>query len=199
MTDEYASEVTRLLIAADDGDEAAMEQVFPLVYEDLRRVAGNFLGRERAGHTLQPTALVHEAFLRLTGGEDPGFQGRRHFFAIAAQAMRRILVDHARSRKAKKRGSGRPKVSLDRLPQDPAARDECLLDLDDALGELAALDPRKAKLVELRFFGGLTIEEAGESLGISHATVERDWTFARAWLARAMQPPDQMSEGTTPN
>lgn len=178
--------VTQLLAAADGGDPQALDDLFPVVYEDLRRLAQSYLGRERAGHTLQPTALVHEAFVRLVGMEASDLQSSRHFFAVAARAMRRILVDHARRRSAGKRGGGQAKLSLDRLPREPEARDACLLELDDALGQLSQLDERKARVVELRFFGGLDIEATAAALDVSHATVERDWAFARAWLARAL-------------
>jgi RNA polymerase sigma factor (TIGR02999 family) len=179
--------VTQLLVAADSGDPHALDDLFPVVYEDLRRLAQSYLGRERAGHTLQPTALVHEAFVRLVGLEASALQGSRHFFAVAARAMRRILVDHARRRSANKRGGEHAKLSLDRLPREPEARDACLLELDDALERLTEMDARKARVVELRFFGGLDIEATAAALDISHATVERDWAFARAWLARALE------------
>jgi len=179
--------VTQLLFAADSGDPHALDDLFPVVYEDLRRLAQSYLGRERAGHTLQPTALVHEAFVRLVGLEASALQGSRHFFAVAARAMRRILVDHARRRSANKRGGEHAKLSLDRLPREPEARDACLLELDDALERLSEMDVRKARVVELRFFGGLDIEATAAALDVSHATVERDWAFARAWLARALE------------
>ncbi len=185
-SDEDRGLVTRLLAAADGGDPHALDDLFPVVYEDLRRLASSYLGRERAGHTLQPTALVHEAFVRLVGMEASSVQSSRHFFAVAARAMRRILVDHARRRNAGKRGGGHAKLSLDRLPTEPEARDACLLELDDALQKLGELDERKGRVVELRFFGGLDIEATAAALEVSHATVERDWAFARAWLARAL-------------
>lgn len=178
--------VTQLLVAADQGDDHAIEELFPVVYEDLRRLAQGYLGRERSGHTLQPTALVHEVFVRLVGLEASELQSSRHFFAVAARAMRRILVDHARRRTAGKRGGGKARLSLDRLPSEPEARDACLVDLDDALERLAEHDERKAKVIELRFFGGLDIAGTASALDVSHATVERDWAFARAWLARAL-------------
>lgn len=182
--------VTQLLVAADEGDPQALDDLFPVVYDDLRRLAQGYLGRERAGHTLQPTALVHEAFVRLVGLEPASLQGSKHFFAVAARAMRRILVDHARRRTAGKRGGNAKRLSLDRLPREPEARDACLVDLDDALERLATHDPRKARVVELRFFGGLDIEATAQALDVSHATVERDWAFARAWLARALEDGD---------
>jgi len=178
--------VTRLLGAVEEGVPQALDDLFPLVYEDLKGLARSYLGRERAGHTLQPTALVHEAFVRLVGLEDRSLKGSRHFFAVAARAMRRILVDHARKRRADKRGGDAPQLSLDRLPREPEARDACLVELDDALEKLAAQDERKAHVVELRFFGGLGIEATADALNVSHATVERDWAFARAWLSRAL-------------
>lgn len=179
--------VTQLLAAADGGDPRALDDLFPVVYEDLRRLASAYLGRERSDHTLQPTALVHEAFVRLVGMEASSLQSSHHFFAVAARAMRRVLVDHARRRSAGKRGGGFARMSLDRLPTEPEARDACLVELDDALNVLATLDERKARVVEFRFFGGLGIEATAAALDVSHATVERDWAFARAWLARMLE------------
>ena len=180
-------QATRLLAAVGRGEAGAAEELFALVYEDLRRVAAAYLSRERQGHTLQPTALVHEAYCRLVDAEGLDFADRHHFYAVAARAMRRILVDHARRRNAAKRGGGAGKVPLDRLPELPDERDAWLAALDQVLADLERLDSRQAKVVELRFFGGLTIDETAATLGVFHATVERDWKMARAWLARELR------------
>ena len=171
--------VTALLQAWNAGDEEAGRHLMPLVYGELRRRAAGFLRRERRDHTLQPTALVHEAYLRLVGRHEP-WRNRSQFFGIASNLMRQILVDHARRRGAAKRDG--VKVMLDEAVLPAAEREVDLVRLDDALVELAALDPRQGRLVELRYFGGLTLEEAAEVLGVSVATVKRDWTLARAWL-----------------
>lgn len=185
--DDPEADVTRLLGEAARGSTTAAERLFPLVYRELRRIAAMQMRSERSDHTLEPTALVHEVFLRLAGAEGVQPKNRSHFFAIAAQAMRRILVDHARRRKAQKRGQGeRPSVLVD-VPDATADPDGYVVALHEALQELAELDPRQARIVELRFFGGMTIEEAAESLGLGHATVERDWKLAKAWLHRRIQ------------
>ena len=188
------NEVTRILSAIDRGDPQAAARLLPLVYDELRCLAGQRLAREPPGLTLQATALVHEAYLRLVGG-DPGrpWEGRGHFFAAAAEAMRRILVEGARRRRSRKRGGGRDRLGLD--PDDLAAPepDAELLALDEALDRLAALDPEKAELVKLRYFAGLTIPQAAEALGISTATASRHWTFARAWLRREVSGDDDPS------
>ena len=174
-------DVTSILARIDSGEPKAAEQLLPLVYEELRRLAAAKLAQERSGQTLQATALVHEAYLRLVGSETPRtYRNRSHFFASAATAMRRILVDNARAKQAEKRGGGRPRELL----EDVAAPlpDEELLALDDALRKLAAEDPLKAQLVELRYFGGLTGDEAAEVVGISPSSADRHWAFARAWL-----------------
>ncbi len=159
----------------------------PLVYDELRRLAASYLSRERAGHTLQPTALVNEAFLRLVDQTQVTWQNRAHFLGVAAQAMRRILVDHARRKRAAKRGEGAIHVSFEMLGSvSGPSRDVALDDLDDALDDLARLEPRQARVVELRFFGGLSIEEAAQVMGTSPATTKRDWTVARAFLHRAL-------------
>ena len=180
------SEVTHLLDAAASGDHQAAAAVLPLVYDDLRRLAAARMNHEPAGHTLQPTALVHEAFLRLIGGADAGWHGRAHFFGAAAVAMRRILVESARARGRGKRGGGRARdyPDLDALSADAPADD--ILALHDALDRLGEADPVKAKLVELRFFGGLTLDQAADCLGISPSTADRGWRYARAWLYAAM-------------
>jgi RNA polymerase sigma-70 factor (ECF subfamily) len=177
-------QVTRLLCDLADGDAGAAMRLFPLVYEDLRTLAAGYLRRERRGHTLQPTALVHESYCRLVEARRDRCQDRAQFFAVAARAMRQILIEHARRRRAAKRGGGKERLSLDRIPDLPEQRDATLLALDEALNELAALDERQSRIVELRFFGGLSIPETAEALGISHATVERDWKMAKAWLYR---------------
>jgi RNA polymerase sigma factor (TIGR02999 family) len=179
------ADVTYLLTAIERGDPDAAGRLWPLVYDELRRLAGAQMAREKAGHTLDATALVHEAYLRLAGGEEVGFANRRHFFAAAAQAMRRILVEHARGKGRQKRGGGgrREHLDLDGMAGAPA---EDLLALHDALEQLAGHDPVKARLVELRFFAGLTLEQAAEALDISLSTADRAWRYARAWLYTAM-------------
>jgi RNA polymerase sigma-70 factor, ECF subfamily len=177
-------EVTSLLVAWGNGDKQAMEQLMPLVYEELRRLASRHLGRERAGHTLQTTALVHEAYLRLVDQREADWQNRAHFFAVAAQMMRRILVDYARARRFAKRGGGARQVSLDEALVISDERAAEVVALDEALIALAEFDERKSNMVELRFFGGLSIEETAEVMGISPGTVMRDWTLAKAWLQR---------------
>ncbi len=176
--------ITHLLLAWREGDRGAFDQLVPVVYSELRRLAHRYMVGERAGHLLQTTALVHEAYFRLVG-LDRNWEGRGHFFAVAAQVMRQVLVDFARRRRAGKRGGGAVAVSLDEAMVSIERADE-LIRLDDALQALAQIDARKARIVELRFFGGLTIEEAAEVLGVSHATVERDLKLARAWLQREM-------------
>ncbi|MGH9935201.1 MAG: sigma-70 family RNA polymerase sigma factor [Blastocatellia bacterium] len=184
MTIPSEKEVTRLLVAWSDGDQAALEQLAPLVYSELRRLARRHLGRERQGHTLQTTALVHEAYIRLIDQQEVRWQNRAHFFAIAAQMMRRILVDYARARNYAKRGGGAQMVSLDEAMEVSDERAADVIALDDALAALAGLDQRKSRIIELRFFGGLSIEETAEVLGLSPGTVMREWTFAKAWLRR---------------
>ncbi len=174
--------VTRLLVDWTDGSVAARDELMPLVYEELRRLAGARLRGERADHTLQATAIVHEAYIRLVDQTRVEWRNRAHFFAIAARLIRRILVDHARRRCAQKRGGGDVRVTLDEQLVAPAMREIDLVALDDAMRELAELDPELSGLVELRFFGGLTIRETAESLGVSAATVKREWATARAWL-----------------
>ncbi len=180
-----AHDVTRLLSALQDGQTGAADQLVPLVYAELHDLAVHYMRGERADHTLQPTALVHEAYMRLVDQRNASWKNRSHFFGIAAQAMRRILVDHARRKRATKREGG-DRVTLDESVAEAPQRSVDLIALDDALLKLAALDPRQARVVELRFFGGLDIEQTAESLGISPATVKRDWTFARAFLQREM-------------
>lgn len=181
-----ATSVTELLGAWRAGDREAEERLVAAVYGDLRRIARGALARERSGHTLQPTALAHEAYLDLAEQRRAAWQGRGHFLSVAALAMRRILVSHARRRAAGKRGGGALRVTL---PQDLAAveAEVDLVALDAALDALAALDPRQARVVELRYFGGLTIEETAAALGVSPATVKVDWSMARAWLRRRLE------------
>jgi RNA polymerase sigma factor (TIGR02999 family) len=180
------SDVTRLLVAVSNGDPEALERLFPVVYEELRALARGQLRSERPDHTLGATGLVHEAFLRLVDQHSVSWQGRSHFFGIAAQAMRRILVDHARRRTAAKRGRQHQVTLETDAPVADTAPPEEIVAVDEALGRLSLHDPRAAKLVELRYFGGLTIEEAAKTIGISPATAKRDWTLARAWLQREL-------------
>jgi RNA polymerase sigma factor (TIGR02999 family) len=180
--------VTQLLADIRAGDAGAVERMAPLVYAELRAIAAAHFRRERPGHTMQPTALVHDAFLRLVDQTRVEWQDRAHFFAVASQTMRRILVDHARAKAAAKRGAGLARVTAGETiaaPGDPIDVAE-LLALDEALGELAVLDAQQARVVELRYFGGLTIDETGEALAISPATVKREWSVARAWLHRRL-------------
>jgi RNA polymerase sigma factor (TIGR02999 family) len=189
-------DITQVLHSASHGDEAAAEQLFPLVYEELRRLARGYLNGERPGHTLQATAVVHEAFMRLVGTESVAWQDRAHFFAMAARAMRRVLIDHARSRGRQKRGGGWERIPLDRVASfSVGAPGTELLALHEALERLDAEHPDIARIVELKFFGGLTSKEIGEVIGRSDATVERHWKFGRAWLYRAMVEPEDGTEG----
>lgn len=184
-----AAEVTRLLQQWGVGRHDALDELLPVIYGELRRLAASYLRRERADHTLQPTALVHEAFLKLVDQRDVRWQNRAHFFGIAAQMMRRILVDHARAHGASKRGTGERLLLIDEaLVAAPSSRVD-LLALDEALTRLAAVDSQQSRIVELRFFVGLTIDEAAEVLHISPATVGRDWTVAKAWLYAELGPP----------
>jgi RNA polymerase sigma factor (TIGR02999 family) len=175
-------EVTELLKESARGDRAALDELLPLVYGELRRIADRYLRRERADHTLQPTALVHEAYLRLVDQREVQWQNRAHFFGVAAQMMRRILVDHARAQQTAKRGSGGLKVSLDDVLEISDEQMDSMIALDDALQALEKLDPQKSRIVEMRFFGGLSIEETAEALGLGTATVIRQWRMAKAFL-----------------
>jgi len=177
-----SQEVSQLLRAWGEGDQTALEKLMPLVYEDLRRMARRHMGRQGPGHTLQTTALIHEAYLRLVDQKEARWQNRTHFFAVAARAMRQILVDYARARHAAKRGGEAVVVSLDEAAVASDERAAELLALDDALESLAAIDRRKCQVVELRYFGGLSVEETAEVLKVSPETVARDWRMARAWL-----------------
>jgi len=177
-----SSQVTVLLTRWSGGDAKAREELIPLVYNELRRLARAFLSRQRSDHTLQSTALVHEAYVRLVGNSSVRFENRAHFFAVASQLMRHILVDHARKHSAAKRGGNNVTLVLDEAIAMPAKPEVDLEALDDALTDLAALDPRQASIVEMRFFGGLSIDETAKVLDISPATVKREWTTARTWL-----------------
>src|SRR5215813_13523717 len=178
--------VTQLLLDWRNGDQTALDRLMPLVYEELRRIAGHYMRNERQGHTLQTSALVNEAYLRLVDHENIAWQNRAHFFGVAAQAMRRILVDYARLRHRAKRAGAAQRVSFDEAMTLAEERAAELITLDDALEELAKVDPRKSRVVELRYFGGLSVEETAEALGVSSMTVMRDWNTARAWLMREM-------------
>jgi RNA polymerase sigma factor (TIGR02999 family) len=180
-----SSDVTRLLCEIRQGDSNAAERLLPMVYEELRSLAGRFMLSERTGHTLQPTALVHEAYLRLVGA-DVGWQGRSHFIGVAARAMRQILVNHALARRAEKRGGGRTPVSLDEAVAAYEDRAIDLVALDEALSRLAELDPDQGRIVECRFFGGLNMTEIAELTGRPLRSVEHDWSMARAWLRRQL-------------
>jgi RNA polymerase sigma factor (TIGR02999 family) len=187
--DEQANgDLTGLLLEWAEGDKAALDRLTPLVYDEIRRIAHRYIQRERAGHTLQTTALVHEAYVRLAGSQNVAWQNRNHFFAVTAQVMRRILIDHARRRQYLKHGGEAQRVPFDSLPVAPMSQPRAaeLLALDEALAELAKLDERKGAVVELRYFGGLSIEETAEVLEISPMTVRRDWRAAKAWLYRRM-------------
>lgn len=179
-------DVTRLLLQWGHGDRAALDALTPLVYDELRRLAGRYLRRERPGHTLESTALVHEAYMRLVDQRNVQWQNRNQFFALASELIRRILVDHARARMAAKRGGAQVQLALDEAIAAPEEKDLDLVALDDALLALSATDQQQSRIVELRYFGGLTIEQTAEVLHISPATVKRDWTVAKAWLKREM-------------
>ncbi len=194
-TEKTHSDITRLVSNLAGGDPKAAEELLPVVYHELRSLAGRYLRGQRSDHTLQPTALVHEAYLKMINQSQARWQDRAHFFAVAATAMRQILVSHAVARAAHKRGGGRARVALEgdligeKQPEfDPIA-------LDEALKRLAALDERKAKVVELRFFSGLTVDEVAEVLSVSKSTVEGDWRMARAWLSRELSEADVQDSG----
>ncbi len=187
MASASPQEITQLLAKWSEGDQAALDELMPVVYSELRRLARHRLRRERPDHTLESAALVHEAYLRLTEQKTAHWKNRAHFFAVAAQLMRRILVDHARHHRAAKRGAGAVKLSLDEAVALPNQLCPDLLRLDEALGNLAKIDPVQSAIVELRFFGGLSIEETAEVLGVSPTTVKREWSTAKAWLYRELQ------------
>lgn len=182
------SDVTRILDRVQKGDPKAADELLPLVYQELRKLATHRMASEGPGQTLQPTALVHEAWLKLVGQENPKFDGHAHFFAAAAEAMRRILIDNARRKRALRHGGGQERVDIDDVDLPAAAKDDELLGVHEALEKLATQDRQMAELVKLRFFVGLTNKEAAEILGVSEPTVERWWSFARAWLYRELHP-----------
>jgi RNA polymerase sigma factor (TIGR02999 family) len=188
LSGKAMSDVTRVLSAIEQGDPSAAQQLLPLVYDELRKLAAERMAQEKPGQTLQATALVHEAYLRLVGGErPPGWDGRAHFFAAAAEAMRRILIDRARHKQTHKAGGGRRRLDLEDIqPVLEEENSDRLLTLDQALRQLEEEDPRKAELVKLRFFAGLTAEQAADALGVSTSTAEKDWAYARSWLRVAI-------------
>jgi RNA polymerase sigma factor (TIGR02999 family) len=184
------SQITKMVNDLAGGNRPAAEQLFGLLYDAFRGLAARYLKAERAGHTLSPTALVHEAYLKLVDQSRVNWQGRTHFFAVGAQVMRRILVDHARGKGRVKRGGGRIRIQLDEGLALSPQRDEDILAVDEALAKLAKVDPRQAAIVELRFFGGLSVAEVAEVLGLSKRTIEGEWTVARAWLRRELSGDD---------
>jgi len=186
MTQQAQKSITQLLIAWSDGDRAALDELVPLVHAELRRLARSYMRGERQGHTLQTTALINEAYLRLVEQKHVRWQNRAHFLAIAAQLMRRILVDYARRRQYQKRGAGAVQVTLAEAESRSNESSPDLVALDEALTELATRDPRRSQVVELRFFGGLSIEESAEAMKVSTTTIERDWTIAKAWLHKEL-------------
>ncbi len=190
MADGRRTEVTQILDAMRSGDRDAVARLLPMVYDELRALAGSFFGRQPGHHTLQPTALVHEAYMRLANQEEPAWQDRRHFFNVAAMAMRQLLTDHARRKKSIKRGGELGKVTLDEAVAPLTDCDIDLVALDDVLTRLAKLDERQARIVELRFLAGLTVEETAAVLEISPRTVKLDWQMARAWLRRELSRED---------
>jgi RNA polymerase sigma factor (TIGR02999 family) len=181
-----SDKVTQLLVQLVGGDRSAVDELTPLVYKELKRIAGSQLGRERAGHTLQATALVHEAYLKLVDQREVSWQNRAHFFGVAAQMMRRVLTDYARSRQRLKRGGDVHKTSLDEALAVSEDRTSDLVQIDEALTRLEQLDARQARIVEMRFFAGLSVEETAAAMGISAPTVKRDWAMAKAWLHREL-------------
>lgn len=186
MTDLH-SQVTQLLLEWSEGDTAALDRLIPLVHAELRRIARRYMGRQSPGHTLQTSALINEAYMRLVDQQSVAWKDRAHFFAVSAQIMRNILIDHARKYRYAKRGGGLRKIELDEAAAMAEERAAEFVALDEALSELTTVDPRKSQIVELRFFGGLNIEETAEVMKVSPATVQREWRAARAWLQRAMQ------------
>ena len=184
---DTVGEVTQLLVSLSKGDQEAASKLIPLVYDELRRLARHYMRRERSDHTLQTTALVHEAYLRLVEQCETNWQNRAHFFAIAAQLMRRILLDHARACRTDKRGGEHERLPLEETLVFSPKKSAELIALDEALNRLSELSPRQSQIIELRFFGGLTVEETAEVLGIAPKTVKRDWSVARAWLHREVR------------
>jgi RNA polymerase sigma-70 factor, ECF subfamily len=183
--------ITELLIEWQDGDEKALDRLMPLVHEELRRMAHRYMRRERPGHSFQSTDLVNEAYIRLVDQKGLRWQNRAHFYGVAAQAMRRILVDHARARVTLKRGGRENVIVLEDIPVKLHTQAADLIALDKVLTDLAAMDPRKGKIVEMRYFGGMSVEETAEALGVSAGTVMREWGIAKAWLLRALSPKSQ--------
>ena len=190
MPASNSHEVTQLLLAWSEGDKTALDQLIPLVYTELRRLAKHHMRSERAGHTLQTTALIHEAYLRLIDADQVRLENRRHFFGAASRLMRQVLVDLARERRSRKRGGSAPQVSLDEALVVSPERDTSLLALDEALKALAEIDARKGQVVELRFFGGFSVEETAGALNVSVETVHRDWRLAKSWLLRRLRGED---------
>lgn len=186
MSQPPSSEITELLVAWSDGDESALERLMPLVYDELRRLAHRYMSHEHAGHTLQTTALVNEAYLRLVNWKEVQWQNRAHFFAVSAQMMRRILVDFARDKQYQKRGGGALQVSLSEASAFTVERGSDLVALDEALTALSQVDRRKGQVVEMRFFGGMSVDEVAEALKVSGETVMRDWRLAKVWLLREL-------------
>lgn len=198
MADDSQQRVTRILHDLTGGDRSAVESLLPLVYDDLRALAASSLRQERANHTLQPTALAHEVYLRMVDQTRTTWRDRNHFFAIAAQAMRRVLVDHARGKGRAKRGGDRVRVELSEAVAVTPERDVDVLALNEAMERLQALDERQSRVVELRFFAGLTMDEVADALGVSKRTAEGDWTMARAWLKRELQRGDGTDDTQPP-
>ena len=195
MAAQSGADITQMLRAWGDGDLEARDKLMPLVYKELRKAAHHYMARERRGHTLQTTALVNEVYVRLAKAREMRWQDRAHFFAASAQMMRRILTDYARSRQYAKRGGGAQPVSLDQAPMVPSGPPSDVLALDDALNCLAAQDERKCRVVELRYFGGLSVEETAEVLKVSPETVMRDWKLAKAWLLRELGEENHRVDG----
>jgi RNA polymerase sigma factor (TIGR02999 family) len=186
MVEDSSHQITQLLIDWSKGDEYALEQLMPLVYEELRRMAKNYMRRQPSGHTLQTTELIHEAYLKIAGGKEKQWQNRAHFFGVASKAMRHILVDYARSKSRDKRGGWQDRITFVEDAAVSSSRSEEIVALDDALNQLGVLDERKVRVVEMKFFGGLKVEEIAGVLKISPETVKRDWSFAQTWLLREL-------------
>lgn len=190
MKDTIKSQITVLLSDITSGNKSKANELLPLVYDQFKSLASNYFRRENKGHTMQPTELVHEAYMKLVDQDRVDWKGKTHFFAVGAQAMRRILVDHARAKNRIKRGSGEPKLSLDEGLTISTEKNEDLINLDDALLRLEQIDERQAKIVELRFFGGLNVAETAEAMGLSKRTVEKEWTMIKAWLRKEISEGD---------
>jgi RNA polymerase sigma-70 factor (ECF subfamily) len=186
MVDDSSHQITLLLVDWSKGDKYALEQLMPLVYDELRRMARNYMRKQPSGHTFQTTELIHEAYLKIAGGEEKQWQNRAHFFGVASKAMRHILVDYARSKSRIKRGGWQDRITMVEEATVKSGRSEEIIALDEALDELAALDERKVRVVEMKFFGGLKTDEIAGVLRISPETVKRDWSFAQTWLLRAL-------------